>query len=73
MDWFKNTWVAIVGFVLLIIGTALLYLGGVGKVELNQTVEMVIAIVDSIGLLIIFIRKLIQKKDSAKKKESAIN
>ena len=73
MDWFKNTWVAIVGFVLLIIGTALLYLGGVGKVDLNQTVEMVIAIVDSIGLLIIFIRKLIQKKDSAKKKESAIN
>lgn len=67
MDLFKKTWVAIVGIVLLIVGTILLYLGGTGKVDINQTVEMVIAIVDSIGLLILFIKKLLEKKDEDKK------
>lgn len=67
MDFFKKTWVMIMAFVFLIIGVILLILGGVTAGEINNTVELVAGILSAIGLLIIAIKNLLQKKDTDKK------
>lgn len=67
MDFFKKTWVMIVAFVFLIIGVVLLILGGVTAGEINNTVELIAGILSAIGLLIIAIKNLLQKKDTATK------
>jgi hypothetical protein len=67
MDFFKKTWVMIMAFVFLIIGVVLLILGGVTAGEINNTVELIAGILSAIGLLIIAIKNLLQKKDTATK------
>lgn len=67
MDFFKKTWVMIVAFVFLIVGVIMLILGGVTAGEINNTVELVAGILSAIGLLIIAIKNLLQKKDTDKK------
>lgn len=67
MDFFKKTWVMIVAFVFLIIGVITLILGGVTAGEINNTVELIAGILSAIGLLIIAIKKLLQKKDTTNK------
>ena len=67
MDFFKKTWVTIVAFVFIIIGVVVLLLGGISVGEINNVVELIAGILSAIGLLIIAIRKLLQKKDTAKK------
>lgn len=67
MDFFKKTWVMIVAFVFLIIGVVMLILGGVTAGEINNTVELIAGILSAIGLLIIAIKNLLQKKDTDKK------
>lgn len=64
MNFFKQTWVMIVAFSFIIIGVIVLILGGVTVGEINNVVELIAGILSAIGLLIIAIRKLIQKKDS---------
>jgi uncharacterized integral membrane protein len=67
MDFFKKTWVTIVAFVFIIIGVVVLLLGGVSVGEINNVVELIAGIISAIGLLIIAIKKLLQKKDTTKK------
>lgn len=67
MDFFKKTWVEIVAFVMLIISVVMLALGGFTKVELTPVLEGVFAVLDCVSLLIIAIKKLLQKKDSTNK------
>lgn len=67
MDFFKKTWVTIVAFVFIIIGVVVLLLGGISVDEINNTVELIAGIISAIGLLIITIKKLLQKKDTANK------
>lgn len=67
MNFFKKTWVEIVAFVLLIISTIMLALGGFTKVELTPVFEAIFAVLDCISLLVIAIKKLLQKKDTANK------
>lgn len=67
MDFFKKTWVTIVAFVFIIIGVVVLLLGGISVGEINQVVELIAGIISAIGLLIIAIKKLLQKKDTTKK------
>lgn len=64
MNFFKQLWVMIVAFVFIIIGVIVLILGGVTVGEINNVVELIAGILSAIGLLIIAIRKLLQKKDS---------
>ena len=67
MDFFKKTWVMVVAFVFIIIGTAILILGGISVGEINNVVELIGGILSAIGLLIIAIKKLLQKKDTTNK------
>ena len=67
MNFFKKTWVAILAFVFIIIGTLLLILNGLSVAEISNVVELVAGIVSAVGLLIIAIKELLQKKDSTNK------
>lgn len=67
MDFFKKTWVTIVAFVFIIIGVVVLLLGGISVGEINNVVELIAGIISAVGLLVIAIKKLLQKKDVTKK------
>lgn len=67
MDFFKKTWVTIMAFVFIIIGVVILLLGGISVGEINNVVELIAGILSAIGLLIIAIKKLLQKKDITNK------
>jgi len=64
MDFFKKIWVTIVAFVFITIGVIVLLLGGISVSEINNAVELIAGIISAIGLLIIAIKKLLQKKDT---------
>ena len=67
MSFFKKTWVTVMAFVFIIIGTAILLLGGISVGEINNVVELVAGILSAVGLLIVAIKKLLQKKDTTNK------
>jgi len=67
MNFFKKTWVTVMAFVFIIIGTAILLLGGISVGEINNVVELVAGILSAVGLLIVAIKKLLQKKDTTNK------
>ena len=67
MSFFKLLWVQIVAFVFIIIGVVTLILGGVTTGEINNVVELIAGIISAIGLLVVAIRQLLQKKDSTNK------
>lgn len=66
-NFFTQLWVQIVAWIAVIIGTAVLLIGGTEVGDINQTVQLVFGIVEAVGLLIIFIKKMLQKKDTTKK------
>jgi len=61
-NFFEQTWVMIMAFVFIIIGVVILLLGGITVGEINNVVELIAGILSAIGLLIVAIRKLLQKK-----------
>ena len=67
MDFFKKIWVEILAFIMLVISIVILALGGFTKVEVAPVMEATFAVLDCISLLIIAIKKLLQKKDTANK------
>lgn len=67
MDFFKKTWVMVMAIIFIIIGVVILLLGGVTTGQIDNLVELIAGILGAIGLLIIAIRELLQKKDTAKK------
>lgn len=66
-NFFNQLWVEIVAWVMIIIGTAVLILGGTSVGDINQVAELVFGIIEAIGLLIIAIGKLLQKKATTNK------
>lgn len=62
-DFLNKTWVTIVGWVGLIICSALLILGGTSVADIGEGVELVAGIIQAVILLIAFIRKRINKKE----------
>lgn len=66
-EFFNKLWVQIVAWIFVIIGTAVLILGGTSVGDINNGVKLVLGIIEAIGLLVIFIKKMLQKKDSDKK------
>ncbi len=66
-NFFNQTWVKVVGWVMIIIGVVIQILGGTSVGEINQVVELVFGIIQAIGLLIIAIGKLLQKKATTNK------
>ena len=63
-DFFNKLWVQIVAWAFVIIGTLVLLLGGTSVVDISKVPEYVFGIVEAIGILIIFIKKLLRKKDT---------
>lgn len=57
----------ILAWVFIIIGTLALLLGGTAVDDIVKVPRLVFGIVEAVGLLIIFIKKLLQKKDSNNK------
>jgi hypothetical protein len=66
-EFFNKLWVKIVAWVFIIIGTLALLLGGTAVGDIVKVPEMVFGIIEAVGLLIVFIQKLLQKKDSDSK------
>lgn len=66
-NFFNKLWVQIVAWMFIIIGTLALLLGGTSVSDIVKVPELVFGIIEAVGLLIIFIKKLLQKKDSDSK------
>lgn len=66
-NFFLQVWVQVVAWIMVIIGTLLLILGGTDVGNIEKVPMLVFGIVEAIGLLIIFIKQMLQKKASAGK------
>lgn len=66
-NFLNQTWVKVVGWIMIIIGIIIQILNGVSVVEINEVVEMIFGIIQAVGLLIIAIGKLLQKKATTNK------
>ncbi len=66
-DFFNKVWVRVLAWIFVIIGTLALILGGTAVGDIVRVPELVFGIIEAIGLLIIFIREMLQKKDADKK------
>jgi hypothetical protein len=66
-EFFQKVWVKIVAWVFIVIGTLVLLLGGTEVGDIVRVPELVFGIVEAVGVLILFIRGLLLKKDSANK------
>ena len=66
-NFLNQTWVKVISWIMIIIGVVVQLLNGVSVVEINETVEMIFGIVQAVGLLIIAIQKLLQKKATTNK------
>ena len=64
-DFLNKTWVKIVGWVGLIICSAILILGGTSVAEIGKGVELTFGIIEAVILLVAFIKKMLEKKDDA--------
>ena len=66
-NFFRNIYVQIVAWICVVIGTAVLIIGGVDAGKIAQIPTLVFGIIEAIGLLILFIKNLLQAKDSRNK------
>jgi hypothetical protein len=66
MNFFKQKWVKVVGFVLVIIGAATLILGGLTKEDISKTVALVDGIIIAVGALITAIVTYVNGKELKK-------
>lgn len=66
-DFLNQLWVKIVAWSMIVIGTVVLILGGTSVGDINQVIELVFGIIEAIGLLVIAIGKLLQKKATTNK------
>lgn len=64
---FNNKVVQIVAWILLAISTLVLILGGVSAGDIAKVPTFIVGIVDAVALFIIFIKKMLQAKDTANK------
>lgn len=67
MDFFKQTWVTVVAFIMFAISIVLLVLNGYTEVDVKPIFEQIFVILDLVSILLVAIKKLLQKKDSANK------
>jgi len=66
-NFFKNFWVQFVAWGFIILGTLALILGGTSVEDIVKVPEYVVGIVEAVGLLIVFIKQMLTKKDTAGK------
>lgn len=67
MNFFKQLWVEIVAIVMFVLSIIMLALAGFTQAEISPIFDAVFAVLDVLALLILAIKKLIQKKATANK------
>ncbi len=63
----QNKVVQAVAWILLALSSLILILAGVNAGDIAKVPTMIVGIVDAVALLIIFIKKMLQAKDTTKK------
>lgn len=63
----NNKVVQAVAWILLALSSLILILAGVNAGDIAKVPTMIVGIVDAVALLIIFIKKMLQAKDTTKK------
>ena len=66
-EFFKKFWVDILAFIFIIAGIIILAIEGYSKAEINPIIEQFWSIIELIGLAILAIKKLLQKKATRNK------
>lgn len=66
-NFLNKVWVQVGAWLMVIIGTVVLILGGVDAGKVAQIPTLVFGIIEAIGVLILFIKNLLQTKDTSKK------
>lgn len=66
-DFFNKTWVKITSWIFLLVGAVALILGGTSVADIGNGVELVAGIITAVGLLVEFIREMLNKKDTQAK------
>lgn len=66
MNFFKQKWVKVAGFVMLIAGAVVLILGGLTKEDLSKTILLVDGIVIAVGALITAVVAYVNGKELKK-------
>lgn len=64
---FSSKAVQIVAWILLAISTLVLILGGVSAGDIAKVPTFIVGIVEAVALFIVFIKKMLQAKDTGKK------
>lgn len=67
MDFFKKVWVEIVAVVMFVLSIVMLALAGFTQADISPVFDGVFVVLDCLSLLILAIKKLLQKKDSKNK------
>ena len=66
-DFFSKTWVKITSWIFLLGGAVALILGGTSVADIGNGVELVAGIITAVGLLVAFIRDMLNKKNTQAK------
>jgi|GEM_PF-3128394 len=66
-NFFKNIWVQIIAWIMVVVGTAILILGGVDAGNVAKIPTLIFGIIEAIGVLILFIKSMLQAKDMKNK------
>ena len=66
-DFFSKTWVKITSWIFLLVGAVALILGGTSVADIGNGVELVAGIITAVGLLVAFIRDMLNKKNTQAK------
>lgn len=64
---FNNKVVQIVAWIILAVSTLVLILGGVSAGDIAKVPTFIVGIVEAVALFIVFIKKMLQAKDTDKK------
>lgn len=67
MDFFKKLWVEVVAIVMFVVSIILLALAGFTQAQISPIFDAVFVVLDCLSLLILAIKKLLQKKDTTNK------
>lgn len=66
-EFFRKTWVVILAWAFLVVGTLILLLGGTDVGNITKIPQLVFAVLQAVGVLVLFIKSLLQAKDTTNK------
>lgn len=67
MNFLKKTWVIVMAFAFIIIGTVVLLLGGTSVGDIDKVIELIAGILSTTGVSVVALKQLLIKKDTTNK------